>query len=565
MNSALRIASQLDRSSLSAMAFFIAVACTLPSSAASDGGSGSLAAPLRGTPVTNVKQQQTETTVPQVDANLNEVVGIGRKEPAVPQMGWHLALVEGRRRLKTDELTVAEICFREAVQAVKKDKSASADDIVTCQNALAAVLQREDQTQDVIPLYRKSLKVLRRAHGPDSIESIDTLLALADVYSNDSFYRRASQYYQSALAILDKNSQARTMRYAEIEHRLGLSLFKGGSAALAEKKYDDSLSLMISQSQLPDDHSLHDLLIDYIDLLRKVAPNGRVAKSAFQRELLKDQLEHSTQTGTAGQSYWSKQVSTNIFNPDALSKSSQQKAAETPAPNQTFTPANAQSTTANGLVPPPMELDKSMSDSVALDQINKQRIQFYERMIAIDINTLGPQHPSVARDLTGLAYLYLSQNRNDEAKVLLQRALKIYEKSYANDMLVKRTQAMLTLIERGQQADKNEAFNSRNYAATLPQIPAAAQNIEIALRLNYLALLCYSEGRTESAERIYPWALAATSSACGEQSAMAGACLSDYALVLRNAGKTSEAEELDRTATVIVSKSLARQAALSMP
>ena len=52
---------------------------------------------------------------------------------------------------------------------------------------------------------------------------------------------------------------------------------------------------------------------------------------------------------------------------------------------------------------------KDPSDKDAtLARINKQREEFYERMIAIDVKSLGMNHPSTARDLTGLAYIYIS-------------------------------------------------------------------------------------------------------------------------------------------------------------
>ncbi len=467
-----------------------------------------------------------------------------------PETGWQAALAEGQKRLKTKELVPAEICFREAVRDVQKNKANSPDDIVLCLESLAAVLQTEDKTEEVIPLYKKSLRILQRHYGKESEKTVNVRVRLGDVERNESLYRRAAKYYRPALVILDKTpGEADTVRYAEIEHRLGLALFKGGLPVAAEKNYDAALSLMMQQKRLPDEGVLEDLLSDYIDLLRKTASASRVAKSDFQKELLKDQIDTLSRTKNVDDSYWSKQVSVNIFNPDAVTKNAQDKLAQ----------AQSSSTPL-----PPVVLDKTISDSAALDQINQQRVQFYERMIAIDINTLGAQHPSVARDLTGLAYVYLSQNHNDQAKIVLERALQIYKTSYANDLLVKRTEKLLALIERGRQAQSGDG-TVQNYLESLPSIPAEAQNIEVSLRLNYLGLLCFSQGKMDHAEKIYPWALAATALACGEQSSMAGTCLNDYAVVLREAGLKSEAEQYERTAGAIISRALAKQAASALP
>ncbi|HEY9759600.1 MAG TPA: tetratricopeptide repeat protein [Oculatellaceae cyanobacterium] len=489
------------------------------------------AAPAPGRHVTDRAEEPRETTPPS-----GSVVS-----------GWQAAFAEGKKRLKLNELVQAEICFREALKEVRRSKPKSVDDIVLCQNNLAAVIQTEDLTQDALPLYKKSLKMLERKYGKSSIKLVDTLVALADVNRNETIYRKSAKYYQNALTLLEKNSLAQSIRYADVQYRLGLTFSKSGNLPLSAKEYDSALRILLAQSTLPDDELLETLLSDYIDLMRKCAPVGRVANSSFQKELLKDQVALLPRTRSVNQSQWNKQVSLNIYDPNAP------KAPPSSEPRSSLNDVSV-----------PVTSDKKLSDSVALDQINQQRVEFYERMIAIDIETLGANHPSVARDLSGLAYLYLSQNKQEEAKNLLQRALKIYEQAYSSDLLVKRTQAMIQLIDRGNQAD-NEQINPQNYLSSLPKIPLAAQNIEVAFRLNYLALLAFSQGETDKAEQLYAWALTATAQSCGDQSAITGSCLSDYALVLRRAGNPSSADEFDHTAAAIVSRAMARRAAMSLP
>ncbi|HEY9685317.1 MAG TPA: tetratricopeptide repeat protein [Oculatellaceae cyanobacterium] len=493
------------------------------------------AAPTPGRHVTDRAEEPRETIPPPSSSVVS---------------GWQAAFAEGKKRLKLNELVHAEICFREALKEVRRVKPKSVDDIVLCQNNLAAVLQLEDLTQDVLPLYKKSLKMLERKYGKNSTKLVDTLVALADVNRNETIYRKAAKYYQDALTILEKNSLAQSIRYADAQYRLGLTFSKSGNLSLAAKEYDSALRILFAQSTLPDDELVETLLSDYIDLMRKRAPLGHVANSTFQKELLKDQVASLPRTRSVNQSQWNKQVSLNIYDPNAP------KAPKAPPSSEPRNSVNDVS----ALITP----DRKFSDSVALDQINKQRVEFYERMIAIDIETLGANHPSVARDLSGLAYLYLSQNKQEEARNLLQRALKIYEQSYSSDLLVKRTQAMLQLIDRGNQAD-NEQINPQNYLSSLPTIPSAAQNIEVAFRLNYLALLAFSQSETDKAEQLYAWALIATAQSCGDQSSITGSCLSDYALVLRRAGNRSSADEFDRTAAAIVSRAMARRAAMSLP
>ncbi len=73
---------------------------------------------------------------------------------------------------------------------------------------------------------------------------------------------------------------------------------------------------------------------------------------------------------------------------------------------------------------------------------------FYQRTIAADIDALGPNHPSVANDLTGLAQLYISQQKYSEAKPLLGRALRVYDQVYgASNILTINTRALLAGVE----------------------------------------------------------------------------------------------------------------------
>jgi tetratricopeptide (TPR) repeat protein len=57
----------------------------------------------------------------------------------------------------------------------------------------------------------------------------------------------------------------------------------------------------------------------------------------------------------------------------------------------------------------------------------------YRRALAIDEKSLGPHHPSVARDLNNLALLLKDTNRLAEAEPLHRRALAIDEKSLGRD------------------------------------------------------------------------------------------------------------------------------------
>jgi len=205
------------------------------------------------------------------------------------------------------------------------------------------------------------------------------------------------------------------------------------------------------------------------------------------------------------------------------------------------------------------------NDIVADQAIGQQKIAFYERMIAVDIKSLGAEHPSVARDLSGLGAVYMAAGRYDEAKIVFMRALKIYETVYGDDaMLVKRTRTMLELVTENQIAAQSGDGAGTNFVAALPPVPLAAQKLDIAISLNYLAALCFSLGRVEDAEKLYAWSVSDTYHTTGERSLLLAAGLKDYARVLRTAGgsaNVSRAEVLESDARAITSRVLSQQAA----
>jgi hypothetical protein len=57
-----------------------------------------------------------------------------------------------------------------------------------------------------------------------------------------------------------------------------------------------------------------------------------------------------------------------------------------------------------------------------------QAEQLYQRALAIDEQSLGPDHPNVARDLNNLATLFKDTDRPAEAESLLRRVVATLER-----------------------------------------------------------------------------------------------------------------------------------------
>ncbi|MBP7579168.1 MAG: tetratricopeptide repeat protein, partial [Candidatus Obscuribacter sp.] len=191
------------------------------------------------------------------------------------------------------------------------------------------------------------------------------------------------------------------------------------------------------------------------------------------------------------------------------------------------------------------------------DQLNSSGIDYMERMVAIDIKTLGPNHPSVARDLKGLASVYVNQGRYEQAQPLLERALAIHVAIYGNkSVAAQRLSTLLDLLKQARQS-ADIAPTLIGELASKNTVPLAAQTLEIAQRLNELAFASYCQGKLEDASAFYAYALDSTLHATGERSLFTAATLKDYERVLRSLGQTSQAEKYNTISRSITTEALA--------
>ncbi len=475
---------------------------------------------------------------------------------------WRTPYVEGERKLKTQEYEAAEAAFSEALRNVKSNKDSTAADISLCYQSLASAHYLRDRYyEQVLPLYKKAISTIEKKYGKDSPKVVAPLVAIARVREEEGDYKVAAKLLTRAVAIVEKAEGTSSLTYASYLHRLGRVNFELGFPRKAEEMYFTSLLTVMQQRVLPSSEMLEQHLADYIDLLTKAENRGKNFSSAFQKELLKDSVNSYDRTQGVAASKFNKEVSVRFATPGSTTFEEERIFPGGLAASAGISPGQS------GAQVPAMVPDRAMSDFAALEEINKQRVAFYERMISTDILSLGPEHPSVARDLNGLASLFLSQKKYAEAKPLLLKSLAIYEKSYGPESnMIKKTQALLQLIE-DEQNPQSLATSAAilDYVSTLPPVPLAAQKMEVALRLNDLAFLCYCQGKMSNAEKIYSWAVASTAKSAGEQSLLAAASLADFSKVLRSTGRQSDADTMDNTSQAILRRSISQNAARSLP
>lgn len=509
-------------------------------------------------------------------AKLNPPVKSGESPFSNGSFAWREALLEGRKQQELKHLTVAQACFEAALKEAKRVHASDAD-LTLCYRALGEIFVQQDIAEDANQNYKHALRLLKKNRRENFALLAETYGNLADIAYLDGDYPKARKLFADGLKVLADAEQQSSYLYASLQLRYGKVLCKIDDLKGAAEAYYDVISKLMGQSDLPNNGLLVDALADYTDLFRNNFDQSAVRESSVQRELLRDdpklfgngkgvapsafsaavaarladqavatlQLNNRQQTSSALES------NVSLTNPDASSKSFTLDALRDTGKGKGDGLRGASS----------IQPDRPLNDLALEQQVSQQRIDFYERMVSVDIKSLGPNHPSVARDLISLATVYLAQNNFSEAKPLLQRALVIYESSYGGkSALADRTRTLIGVISEEQRARDAGQQPATEYLSKLSVVPLAAQTPEVALRLNYLALQCWSYGKTDQALALYSWALATTARTAGASSMLAACCLNDYARVLRSSSDTQTATQYESDAAAIVRSNIVRKA-----
>ncbi|MBI1312318.1 tetratricopeptide repeat protein [bacterium] len=173
------------------------------------------------------------------------------------------------------------------------------------------------------------------------------------------------------------------------------------------------------------------------------------------------------------------------------------------------------------------------------------------RMLAINEQSYGAEHPKVVIGLSNLAQLFLDTNRLAEAEPLLRRALVIDERAYgmehphvANCLinLAKLLLATNRLAEAEPLLRRALAIDERAYGKEHPHI---------ANCLNNLAQLLLATNRLVEAEPLLRRALAIDEQAYGMEHPHVANCLNNLARLLTTAGRTADALPLAERALSI--------------
>lgn len=178
------------------------------------------------------------------------------------------------------------------------------------------------------------------------------------------------------------------------------------------------------------------------------------------------------------------------------------------------------------------------------------------RAMAIDEDSYGKNHPSVARDLNNLAQLLKATNRLAEAEPLMQWALAIDEASYGKDhpTVARDLNNLAGLLQATNRMTDAEPLMSRSLA--INEASYGVDHPRVAILLNNLAQLFQATNRITEAEPMYRRALAIDEASFGKDHPRVAIRLNNLAQLLQDTNRLAAAEPLMRRALVICEKSL---------
>lgn len=494
------------------------------------------------------------------------VSGSVQAAAAATPSNWSDFFADGQRALDQQSLSLAESKFRKAYALVLKQSKAPADE-EKCMLKLAATLALEDKTGEAESLYQRLLRLLISRYGSRSSQVAPVLMALGSLQESEGDHSSAMNYYQQALSINETHYGPYSPYVAGSLRRMGRASKKAGRIKDAETHYQRAISILSKDPNADAASQLEGVMHDYGDLLK--------GNDTSNKDLIKDFQEDIMNSKNPPVSPPEKRIQGSVqsVQTDSEKVELRQTIAQPNASQSQFQIANQNQLTASrqgqtdansavalrGLIDPTSDRTLAPAYKVLSDSIFKQNRfekgeSYYQRMIAIDIDALGPNHPSVANDLNGLAQLYIAQQRYKDAQPLLIRALSIYDQTYgSNNLLTVNTRASLASVEL-QLGNADKAAELYRNALTQGRTSLGPNSIETARILNNLAYSKYKQGNLEEARTFYEWAIASTEGAVGEKDALLAACLRDYAQVLRSLGRVQDATAAESRAAKILAE-----------
>lgn len=479
---------------------------------------------------------------------------------------WSALCAEGDSALSSQSPSIAEQKYRQAVALVKK-QSKNPEDLDKCLLKLASALTLLDRTGEARTILQQMLNQHQKKFGSNSSRLTAVLMGLGSIEEAAGDHTLAMSYYNRALAISEKNYGTYSPDAAFALRGIGRVHGKMGNKAAATDSYKRAITILSKEPNLEAAEQLKAVTHDYGDLLKGSDTSDKNLIDDFQKEIFNDrQPLKSPATSGSGTRIPDSETSSNsgastrgsTLTGTVQSQWQQQSEQQLAQARNSDTNEN-EAVSLRGIHMPSSDAALKPAFKVVSDTIFQQNRYHlgeaqYQRMIAADTDSLGPNHPSVANDLNGLAQLYIAQKRFTEARSCLTRALAIYEATYqSQNVLTINTMASLASVESNL-GNIPAATKLYREALSNAQETLGPNSLETAKILNGLAFLYYQQGQLDKASTFYQWAIASTEKAVGTKDPLLAACLKDYALVLRGLDKDNQASEVEQRAGRILSQ-----------
>lgn len=460
---------------------------------------------------------------------------------AVADSSWDNYHAMAQAATRQRDWNKAQQFWRLSVQEAD-DTGAEISKLIPSLLGLGDALTQLGRVNDALAIYQRAYNVLLREKGASAPETINAMIDLASCYESQGFNRKAEDMYNRIFALQSQNSDPAVMAHGY--HRAASFYARTGKNEKSSVAYKKAVSKLDKSSLSPAQAAqLQNILKAYSEFLKENDKSGE-AQEVDKKLATVVSASAPNMVATSGAS----RIPVDYDGSSFSSTTSQVN-------DSTF---GSQQNESNKIVDSAEPVSASsmfatLSEVSAGQKRYDEAEPLYKKVIQIDEQSLGPDHPGLASDLTNLALLYNSQGKYNYALPLLERALSIYQKAYGDSNLavVDCKLSLATTYDRLGQAQKAEELYKQALASS--QSAGGPGKFITAKILNKLAYFYFKQSRFSEAEATYIKALSATEQSMGPNSRFVAACCQDYAKVLRAEGKSSEANTIDSRARQIFS------------
>jgi tetratricopeptide (TPR) repeat protein len=209
-----------------------------------------------------------------------------------------------------------------------------------------------------------------------------------------------------------------------------------------------------------------------------------------------------------------------------------------------------------GIYSPTTLLMMRLATLLKIKALYREAELLVRRVLKIEEDSFGPQHPNVARELGNLAILLQATNRLPEAESLMRRSLQIDEASFGpqHPNVAIRLNNLAQLLHATDRLSEAEPLMRR--ALQIDEASFGPQHPNVARNLNNLAQLLQDTNRLSEAEPLMRRALQIDEDSFGPQHPEVAMDLNNLARLFQATNRLSETEPLMRRALEISEMSL---------